>query len=69
MSVPPNIARAIEHVLRPRTDAPQDGPDLRWAHRILARHQRGEFVKSATLQMAREALGLPATKESRNADQ
>jgi hypothetical protein len=68
MSLPSRVAAAFEVLRRPR-QAPEDGPDLRWAHRIIARHEAGESVKSATLQMAREALGLPTTKEKRNADQ
>jgi len=56
MNLPPKVAAAFEHLRRPQPDAPQGGPDLRWARRIVERHRRGEAVKSATLQMAREAL-------------
>lgn len=69
MKLPAEVADAFEALRQPRQDAPADGPDLRWAHRIIARHERGESVKSATLQMAREALSLHSRKAKRNADQ
>ena len=49
----PRIQAAIAHVLRPKE---QSADGLDWARRIMAKHQRGEKVASATLQMAREAL-------------
>lgn len=57
MKLPAEVADAFEALRQPRQDAPADGPDLRWAHKIIERHRRGEFVSSATLQAAREALG------------
>lgn len=57
MTIPAEIqARLAQLKAPPPIDAPQEGPDLRWAHKIVARHQAGQSVKSATLQMARDAL-------------
>lgn len=59
-AVPDCVRQALERLREPPIDAPQEGPDLRWAHRIMERWRRGEKIKSATLQMAREALGIKA---------
>lgn len=58
MNIPDNVKQVLERLREPVANVPQDGPDLRWAHRIIERHRNGESVKSATLQMAREALGI-----------
>ena len=52
-----SVQQALERLRAPR-DEPEEYPDLRWARRIMARHQRGEKVSSAALLMARQALGI-----------
>lgn len=57
MSIPPVIQQRMEQLKAPPPiDAEQNGPDLRWAHKIIERHRRGHHISSATLQMARDAL-------------
>lgn len=56
MSAPAIVQHVLEQLRQPQIDAVQEGPDLRWAHRIMDRYRRGETVKSATLEMARLAL-------------
>jgi hypothetical protein len=56
MNAPFTAQQMLERLRADQAAAPQSGPDLRWAHKILERHGRGERIRVATLEMARQAI-------------
>lgn len=51
------IMRRCLEGLKPLPTENTDRPGLAWAHRIMARHEAGDFIHKATLGLAKSALG------------
>jgi hypothetical protein len=58
-TMPDHARAALQHLAEKFKAQPTGEVDLSWARRIVARHQAGETIASATLRMACEALRIP----------